>query len=263
MNKEFLRMQKLAGVITESQYNKKKSLIENENKKFTDVLGTGGYHLNITDKMKQDIKTQLGIGDEDIKFGYEEEQGDRFYWFATIGINLEALPADKKSSYKDIISKIVRPAKTDDKTSTPTNSPKTAKSGLLNKIKSAFSENQLNEDEVDLKLTELKNQKVADLKKEMEEKKLTVLYKLGNKEFKPKPTSTGSGWDAKTTNTVHNAYLTWNGEPNGTILVGIGKDTNKAQEILPFVEKTFKDEYDIQKGGTASYWEIRIVPKQK
>ena len=139
MNKEFLRMQKLAGVITESQYNKKKSLIENENKKFTDVLGTGGYHLDITDKMKQDIKTQLGIGDEDIKFGYTEEQGSRHYWFATIGINLEALPADKKSSYNDIIFKIVRPAKTDDKTPTPTNSPKTTKSGLLNKMKSAFS----------------------------------------------------------------------------------------------------------------------------
>ena len=30
MNKEFLKMQKLAGVITEAQYNQKKSLIENE-----------------------------------------------------------------------------------------------------------------------------------------------------------------------------------------------------------------------------------------
>lgn len=30
MNKEFLKMQKLAGVITEAQYNEKKSLIENE-----------------------------------------------------------------------------------------------------------------------------------------------------------------------------------------------------------------------------------------
>jgi hypothetical protein len=139
MNKEFYKMQKLAGIITEAQYNEKKSLIENENKKFTPAIeGHGGYHLNITDKMKQDIKNQLGIEDEDIKFGYEEEQGDRSYWFATIDVNLEALPADKKSSYKDIIYKIVKPAKTDDKTS-PTNSPKTTKSGLLNKIKSAFS----------------------------------------------------------------------------------------------------------------------------
>jgi hypothetical protein len=30
MNKEFLKMQKLAGVITEAQYNKEKSLIENQ-----------------------------------------------------------------------------------------------------------------------------------------------------------------------------------------------------------------------------------------
>jgi hypothetical protein len=135
----FLKMQKLAGVITESQYNQKKSLIENENKKFTSAIEfPGGYHLNITDKMKQDIKNQLGIGDEDIKFGYEEDSQDRGTWFATIDVNLETLPADKKSSYKDIISKIVKPAKTDDKTP-PTNSPKIAKSGLLNKIKSAFS----------------------------------------------------------------------------------------------------------------------------
>jgi hypothetical protein len=139
INESFLKMQKLAGVITEAQYNSKKSLIENENKKFTSAIEfPGGYHLNITDKMKQDIKNQLGVGDEDIKFGYEEDSQDRGTWFATIDVNLENIPADKKSSYKDIISKIVKPAKTDDKTP-PTNSPKIAKSGLLNKIKSAFS----------------------------------------------------------------------------------------------------------------------------
>ena len=33
MNKEFLKMQKLAGVITETQYNQKKSLIENKTAK--------------------------------------------------------------------------------------------------------------------------------------------------------------------------------------------------------------------------------------
>jgi hypothetical protein len=148
INESFLKMQKLAGVITEAQYNQKKSLIENENKKFIPAIEfPGGYHLNITDKMKQDIKNQLGIGDEDIKFGYEEDSQDRGAWFATIDVNLEALPADKKTSYKDIISRITKPAKTDDKTP-PTNSPKTAKSGLLNKIKSAFSENQLNEDKI-------------------------------------------------------------------------------------------------------------------
>jgi chitodextrinase len=158
LNEAFLKMQKLAGVITEAQYNQKKRLIENENKKFTPAIeGHGGYHLNITDKMKQDIKNQLGIEDEDIKFGYEEEQGDRSYWFATIDVNIEALPEDKKSSYKDIISKIVKPAKTDDKTS-PTNSPKTAKSGLLNKIKSAFSENQ----KKSLTEAELTSKKAAD-----------------------------------------------------------------------------------------------------
>jgi chitodextrinase len=158
INESFLKMQKLAGVITEAQYNQKKKLIENENKKFTPAIeGHGGYHLNITDKMKQDIKNQLGIEDEDIKFGYEEEQGDRSYWFATIDVNIEALPEDKKSSYKDIISKIVKPAKTDDKTS-PTNSPKTTKSGLLNKIKSAFSENQ----KKSLTEAELTSKKAAD-----------------------------------------------------------------------------------------------------
>jgi hypothetical protein len=139
INESFLKMQKLAGVITEAQYNQKKNLIENENKKFTPAIEfPGGYHLNITDKIKQDIKSQLGIGDEDIKFGYEEDSQDRGTWFATIDVNLEALPADKKSSYKDIISKITKPAKTDDKTS-PNNSSKTTKPGLLNKIRSAFS----------------------------------------------------------------------------------------------------------------------------
>jgi len=139
INESFIKMQKLAGVITEAQYNQKKRLIENENKKFTPVIsGTDGYHLDITDKMKQDIKNQLGIGDEDIKFGYSEDEANRAYWFASVDVNLEALPADKKSSYKDIINKIITPAKTDDKTS-PTNSPKTTKPGLLSKLKSTFS----------------------------------------------------------------------------------------------------------------------------
>jgi len=143
LNESFLKMQKLAGVITEAQYNQRKSLIENqlnEEKKFTEILGMNGYHLMITDKMEQDIKNQLGLGDEDIKFGYNEEQGNRFYWWATININLEALPEDKKSSYNDIIMKIVRPGKTDEKATVPTNSPKTTKpSGFFNKLKSSFS----------------------------------------------------------------------------------------------------------------------------
>ena len=121
----------------------------------------------------------------------------------------------------------------------------------------------LNEDEVDFKLTELKNQKVADLKKEMEDNDLVVYYDLGNKQFKPKPKTTGTGWDAESTQTSPNAYLTWNGEPTGTILVGIGKETNKAQEILSFVDKTFKEDYNIEKGGNGQYWEIKIIPKQK
>ena len=37
MNKEFLKMQKLAGLITESQYNEKKSLIENQELSSTEI----------------------------------------------------------------------------------------------------------------------------------------------------------------------------------------------------------------------------------
>jgi hypothetical protein len=332
INESFLKMQKLAGVITEAQYNEKKRLIENKvtnnpvvqklEKKAFDFINQPQVAALIKkeiDKLSPEKKAELA------KTVMQEGDSNDFSSFKTTVnkvMNDVSLTEDmhdflrqKVGGYKKgegpndldkLVGKILKgigvvnimsmgflPAVTgaaldyfggtnilqtvgDAVGSGSVAAGLSVLAGLLGgafvwkmgKIVSDerddyITENQLNEDEVDLKLTELKNQKVADLKKEMEEKKLIVYYKLGGKEFKPEPKSTGSGWDAKTTNAVHNAYITWNGEPNGTILVGIGKDTNKAQEILPFVEKTFKEEYDIQKGGNANFWEINIVPKQK
>lgn len=117
-------------------------------------------------------------------------------------------------------------------------------------------------DEVDFKLTELKNQEVSQLKKLMVEKGLKVYYKIDGKEYKYKAPTTGSGWDAKQEkNSIHDSYLTWSGKPDGVIEVGIGKETEKAKDILEFVEKTFKVGYVIKKEGNAQYWIVKIEPK--
>ena len=126
-----------------------------------------------------------------------------------------------------------------------------------------FGINENNTDEVDLKLTELKNPKVSELKKEMINNDLKVYFKFADKEFPYKATSTGSGWDQKSDKISHDSYLTWNGSPQGTISVGVGKSTNKAQDILKFIENNFKDGYVINKGNSGDYWEIKIVPENK
>lgn len=117
-------------------------------------------------------------------------------------------------------------------------------------------------DEVDFKLTELKNQEVSQLKKLMVEKGLKVYYKIDGKEYKYKAPTTGSGWDAKQANSSHDSYLTWSGKPDGVIEVGIGKETDKAKDILEFIEKTFKEGYVIKKSGSAEYWIVKIEPSK-
>jgi len=117
-------------------------------------------------------------------------------------------------------------------------------------------------DEVDFKLTELKNPKVSELKKEMVEKGLKVYYKLSDKEYKYKAPTTGSGWDAKQENSIHDSYLTWSGKSDGVISVGIGKKTNKAKDISDFIEKNFKEGYVIKKEGSGEYWIIKIQPSK-
>lgn len=136
----------------------------------------------------------------------------------------------------------------------------------LNELRSIIKqiikeEKMLNEsDDVDFKLTELKNPKVSELKKMMVEKGLKVYYKIAGKEYKYEAPTTGSGWDAKKGSSIHDSYMYWNGNSDGVIMVGIGKNTNKAQDILKFIEDTFKDGYVIKKGGSGDYWEIRIEP---
>ena len=132
--------------------------------------------------------------------------------------------------------------------------------------KISLIETQLNEDnsQVDFKLTELKNEKVSELKKVMVDNGLKVSYKLAGKDYKYEAPIIGSGWDAKKSGSdIHNSYLFWGGKPSDSIVVGIGKDTNKAQDILKFVENTFKEGYTIKKGGGGSYWEIKIEPQQQ
>jgi len=91
-----------------------------------------GMYLNITDEIKQKIKKELGLDDDNIKFGYNEMQEDRSMWFASILINLDALSDDKKSNFKDIVRNITNPK-------IPNNAPITKKSGIINKIKGFFS----------------------------------------------------------------------------------------------------------------------------
>jgi len=80
MSKEFLKMQKLAGVITESQYNQKKSLIEsqlNEEEKEQSIgdiaeeiakyLKSNGYESNINGTGPKNAPFELGIQGELLK----------------------------------------------------------------------------------------------------------------------------------------------------------------------------------------------------
>jgi len=152
ISEEFLRMQKLAGLITESEYNNK---LNEEEKKFEEVFDAyEGYHVSSPDKAKiEQIKSQLGISDDDIMIGYYEMQEDRSYWFLHIKINTNALPADKKSTFKDIVKKIVKPEENKDNSPKAPNDakverkPKNFFKNMFSKIKSKFFEGNLNENE--------------------------------------------------------------------------------------------------------------------
>jgi hypothetical protein len=82
--------------------------------------------------MKEEIKKQLGISDENIKYGISEMQEDRIYWFATVQINVNALPEDKKENFIKIIKDIILPKP-------PTNVEKVKpKTGFFNNMKKFF-----------------------------------------------------------------------------------------------------------------------------
>lgn len=105
---------------------------ELEEKNFQEVFnGYEGYHIYINSDQKTKIKNDLGIGDEDIKIVTHEAQEDRSYWVLSIKININALDEDKKKNFIEIIKKIVLPP-------APKNIPVVKKSGLFDKIKSAF-----------------------------------------------------------------------------------------------------------------------------
>jgi hypothetical protein len=125
----------------------------------------------------------------------------------------------------------------------------------------------LNENtDVDSKLKEFGNEKVIELKDTMDKKGLRLYYQLGlgGKEYKYKAPVVGSGWDAKEDGTSANSFIYWNGEKNGVILVGIDKtEQSKATSVLKFAEDSFSEDYDIKKGMSGDWLEIRMTPKNR
>ena len=135
---EIKRMQFLAGIINESQLNE-------EGEKWEEAgSGYSFYRVSIGEEEKNKIKDELGISDNDIKFSYWEDQSDpSFYWGLSIVVNVNALPEDKKSTWKTTINKIVNPDQSRDSKSgqTPPSDPEAPiikKTGIVDKIKSFF-----------------------------------------------------------------------------------------------------------------------------
>jgi hypothetical protein len=119
----------------------------------------------------------------------------------------------------------------------------------------------LNEsDVIDFKFTEIGNQKAGDLRNEMIKQGLKVDVKIDNETYPYKASNTGTGWDAQEKISAGNAYL-FAGKPENSILIGIDKSTNKAQDILKYIEGNFKENYSITKGASGDKWEIKIQPK--
>jgi hypothetical protein len=140
---EAKRFQKLAGLITESQLN------EADDKKW-EIVGPGetGYDLTwyktyVTPEIKEKIKTELGISDDDIKISHSEMQEDPSFWFTNVEINTNAVSDDKKSNYKSVVRKAITPVeeKSTEK-SAPKDAPITKKSGIIDKVKSFFGKKQ-------------------------------------------------------------------------------------------------------------------------
>jgi hypothetical protein len=137
---EAKRMQQLAGILKEGQLN------EEGDKKWESI--NSFYQTPIEEKTRNEIKKELGIGDDDIQFGYSADQADSMYWYSDVKININALPEDKKSTAKNIINKIVNDAsksKDDEsKKEAPSDPeiPVVKKSGVMDKIKSLFKGKQ-------------------------------------------------------------------------------------------------------------------------
>ncbi len=191
---EAKRFQKLAGLITESQLN------EADDKKWELVgpsdsgpYSTTWYKTFITPEMKGKIEKELGISDGDIEITHDEMQEDRSMWFTNVKINTNALPEDKKSSYKGIVRNIIEPAEEKSTSDTaPKDAPITKKSGIIDKVKSFFGkkqqESQLNEDILELK--QMSKQLYSFLKKK------GFLPELRNQLQKGKPAKVGEGENA-------------------------------------------------------------------
>jgi hypothetical protein len=115
-------------------------------------------------------------------------------------------------------------------------------------------------DTLNFKFTEIGNQKAGDLRNEMVKQGLKVDVKIGNETYPYKASNTGTGWDTQEKISVSNAYL-FAGKPENSIVVGIDKSTNKAQDVLKYIEDNFKENYTIIKGASGNKWEIKIQPK--
>lgn len=99
-------------------------------------------------------------------------------------------------------------------------------------------------DDTDFKLTEL-NPTAGEIRKGLTDMGLKVTVASGGK-------------------TIHNekgqnSYIELFDNNQG-INIGIGKDTNKAQEVLKKIGG-YKDSYDIKTGQKADFWEIKMVKK--
>lgn len=86
MDKQFLHMQKLAGLINESQYTQKKSLLENQ--------------VNEFKKLLQDLETDLEKynGDQVV---YEEDSD-------SMEVKIIVFPGDFKKEIQNIVSNVLK-----------------------------------------------------------------------------------------------------------------------------------------------------------
>jgi hypothetical protein len=70
--------------------------------------GYEGYRLDLSDDIREQIKSELDITDADIKDSISEMQEDRSQTFLVLMINVNAIPDDKKEGWLEKVKELFR-----------------------------------------------------------------------------------------------------------------------------------------------------------
>jgi len=70
--------------------------------------GYEGYRLDLSDDIRDQIKSKLDITDADIKDSISEMQEDRSQTFLVLKINVNAIPDDKKEGWLEKVKALFR-----------------------------------------------------------------------------------------------------------------------------------------------------------